>query len=48
MGKHSGEQSPEEYPIGKGPHPTPEESQAKADSFERQWEYNAKRGDEKK
>ena len=31
MGKHSG---PREQPVGPGPHPTPEQSQALADSFD--------------
>ncbi len=39
MGKHSGDQDPNDVqgPFGNGPHPTPDESQKLADSFERQW-----------
>lgn len=39
MGKHSGKQDPNdtEGPYGSGPHPSPEESQRKADEFEKQW-----------
>jgi hypothetical protein len=39
MGKHSGQQDPNDVqgPYGPGPHPTPEESQKKADDFDRQY-----------
>jgi hypothetical protein len=48
MGKHKGKEADETLgPVGPGPHPTPEESKQKADSFERQYEYNKKRGEKK-
>jgi len=47
MGKHKGEPAAEEFPTGKGPHPTPEQSKKLADSFDRQYEYNKGRGEEK-
>lgn len=50
MGKHSGPQDPNdtEGPHGNGPHPTPEESQKLADSFDRQIRYNAERAEAKR
>lgn len=49
MGKHSSPNSDEDKttPYGSGPHPTPEESQAKADSFDRQYEASKNEGDNK-
>lgn len=49
MGKHSAAQDPNDVqgPHGPGPHPTPEESQAKADSFESQWTANKAAGEAK-
>ena len=50
MGKHSGSQDPNDIqgPHGNGPHPTPEQSQELADSFERQWSNNQARAEERK
>lgn len=50
MGKHSGTQDPNDIqgPSGSGPHPTEKESQALADSFDRQYENNAARAEEKR
>lgn len=50
MGKHSGNQDSNDIkgPHGPGPHPTPDESQKKADSFDRLYEYNKKRSEDKK
>lgn len=51
MGKHQGKPADEKEevlgPIGKGPHPTPEQSAKLADSFERQWSNNEARGKRK-
>lgn len=49
MGKHSGPSNDEEAttPYGEGPHPTAEESQQKADSFDRQYEQSQQVGDNK-
>lgn len=43
MGKHSGDQDPNdiEGPHGPGPHPTLDQSQKKADEFEDQWAASA-------
>lgn len=40
MGKHSGKQDANDVqgPFGPGPHPSDDESQKKADSFDAQWE----------
>lgn len=42
MGKHSGPQDLEDLrgPHGTGPHPTPEESERKAQEFDNQWQAN--------
>ncbi len=47
MGKHSGKDAVE-GPFGPGPHPTPEESQRLADSFDRQVQNNQRRAEEKR
>jgi len=41
MGKHN---APPPPPTGPGPYPSAEESQAKADAFDAQWEANQNDG----